>query len=197
MCLLCEQAFSNEAMKPSRVKEHLMKIHPDKEHSFFQALKEKHGRRTISSLFARTTSQNDSGLIASYNISLLIAKCGQSFTIGERLVIPAIKEVISTIMERDPTQVLKSIPLSNDPVACRINEMGADTEEQLYDILRDSPFSIQLDETTTSDNNALLMAYVRYRASDIDDMAEEFLFSKYLETSGDFFKTAREARLPL
>ncbi|KAL0197551.1 hypothetical protein M9458_006091, partial [Cirrhinus mrigala] len=144
-------------MKPSRMKEHLMKIHPDKadkERSFFQALKEKHGRRVISSLFARATSQNDSGLIASYNISLLIAKCGQSFTIGEKLVILVIKEVISTVMERDPTQVLKSIPLSNDTVARRINEMGADTEEQLCAILRDSPFSLQLDETTTSDNNA-------------------------------------------
>ncbi|XP_073689566.1 zinc finger BED domain-containing protein 5-like [Garra rufa] len=172
-------------MKPSRLKEHLMKIHPDKadkERSFFQALKEKHGRRAISSLFAKTASQNDNGLIASYNISLLIAKCGQSFTIGEKLVIPAIREVISTVMERDPTQVLKSILLSNDTVARRINEMGADTEEQLCAILRDSPFSLQLDETTTSDSNALLMAYVRYRASDSDEMAEEFLFSKYLET---------------
>ncbi len=127
------------------MKEHL--IHPDKankERSFFQAFKEKHGRRTISSLFARTTRQNDSGLIASYNISLLMAKCEQSFTIGEKLVIPAIKEVISTVMENDPTQVLKSIPLSNDTVVCRINEMGANTEEQLCDILRDSPFSLQL-----------------------------------------------------
>ncbi len=54
--------------------------------------------------------------------------------------------------------------------------MGADTEEQLCDILQDSPFSLQLDETTTSDNNALL------RASEGDEMAEEFLFSKYLKT---------------
>ncbi|KAL0161518.1 hypothetical protein M9458_045243, partial [Cirrhinus mrigala] len=96
------------------------------------------------------------------------------------MVIPLIKEVISTVMERDPTQV--SIPLNNDTVARRINEIGADTEEQLCAILCDSPFSYQMDETTTSDNNALLMAYVRYRASDSDEMAEEFLFSKYLET---------------
>lgn len=185
MCLLCEQVFSNEAMKPSRLKEHLNKIHPDKadkERPFFQALKEKHGRSTISSLFARKTTQTDSGLVASYNISLLIAKCGQSFTIGEKLVLPSIKEAISTVMERDPTQVLKSIPLSNDTVARRIDEMGADTEEQLCAILRETPFSLQLDETTTADNNALLMAYVRYSASNSQEMAEEFLFSKYLDT---------------
>ncbi len=30
MCLVCEKNFSNEAMKPSRLLEHLQKIHPDK-----------------------------------------------------------------------------------------------------------------------------------------------------------------------
>uniref|UniRef100_A0A3Q3B1D1 C2H2-type domain-containing protein n=1 Tax=Kryptolebias marmoratus TaxID=37003 RepID=A0A3Q3B1D1_KRYMA len=184
LCLLCEQVFSNEAMNPSHLKEHLTKIHPDevnKERSFFQTLKEQHSRRTINSLFAKKNCQIDSGLVASYNVSLLIDKCGQPYTIGEKLVLPAIKEVISTVLERDPTQVLKSIPLSNDTVAWRINEMGADTEEQLCAILKDSPFTLQLDETTTSDNNALLMAYVRFKASSSAEMAEEFFFSKYLK----------------
>lgn len=56
----------------------------------------------------------------------------------------------------------------------RINEIGAETEEQLCAIMRDYPFSFQLYETTTSDNNALLMAYVRYRASNSHEMTEEF-----------------------
>ena len=30
MCLLCNKVFSNEAMKPSRLSEHLTKIHSDK-----------------------------------------------------------------------------------------------------------------------------------------------------------------------
>ena len=30
MCLVCEKNFSNEAMKPSRLLEHLQKIHRDK-----------------------------------------------------------------------------------------------------------------------------------------------------------------------
>ena len=30
MCLVCEKNFSNEAMKLSRLLEHLQKIHPDK-----------------------------------------------------------------------------------------------------------------------------------------------------------------------
>lgn len=65
---------------------------------------------------------------------------------------PVSKEVFSTVTECDSTQVLESIPLSNDTVARRINEMGADSEEQLCAILQDFPFSLQLDETATSDN---------------------------------------------
>uniref|UniRef100_A0A3Q3VYA2 HAT C-terminal dimerisation domain-containing protein n=1 Tax=Mola mola TaxID=94237 RepID=A0A3Q3VYA2_MOLML len=134
-------------------------------------LKENHGRSIITSLFTSNTSQLDSGLVASYNISMLIVKCGMPLTLGQKLVLPAIKEVISSVTERDPTPALKSIPLSNDTVPHRINEMDTDTEEQLC-----------LDETTTSDNNALLMAYVCCKTFDGQEMDEEFLFSKYLET---------------
>uniref|UniRef100_A0A096M6F6 DUF4371 domain-containing protein n=1 Tax=Poecilia formosa TaxID=48698 RepID=A0A096M6F6_POEFO len=77
--------------------------------------------------------------------------------------------------------VQKSISLSNDTVAHRINEMG-NKEEQLCAILRNSPFTLQLDEMTTPDINALLMAYVRFKAPSSEDMAEEFLFSKCLKT---------------
>ncbi len=112
----------------------------------------------------------------------MIAKSGMPFTVEENLIIPPVKEVISTVMERDPTQVVKALPLSNDTVSRRINEMGADSEEQLCAILRDTQFSLPLDETTTADNNALLMAYVGYKAPNTQEMAEEFMFARYLVT---------------
>lgn len=182
MCLLCQQVFSNEAMKPSRLKEHLTKIHPDKaskDVAYFQDLKDQLSKRSISKMFVRKVNQAESGLVASYNISLLIAKSGLPFTVGEKLVIPAIKEAISTVMERDPSPVMQAIPLSNDSVARRIKEMALDTEQQLCATLRENPFSIQLDETTM-DNNVLLMAYVRYMSE--RDVAEDVLFAKYLST---------------
>ena len=43
MCLLCEKVFSNEVMKPSRLLEHLTKIHPDKadnDMAYFKSLQE-------------------------------------------------------------------------------------------------------------------------------------------------------------
>ncbi|XP_048117914.1 zinc finger BED domain-containing protein 5 [Alosa alosa] len=88
-------------------------------------------------------------------------------------------------MERDPAPVLRAIPLSNDSVARRVREMALDTEEQLCATLRENRFSIQLDETTTADNNVLLMAYARFVSG--RDVAEDMLFIKYLsaDTRGE------------
>jgi len=53
------------------------------------------------------------------------------------------------------------VPLSDTSVKRRIDEMGMDIEEQICEILRVNHFSLQVDKTSTSDNIALLMAYVR------------------------------------
>ena len=101
----------------------------DKPNAFFQALKEGHARSTIRNVFARKGDQNIKGLIASYKVSLLIAKKSLPFTVGESLLVPAVKEIISTVMEKDPAPVLQAIPLSDTIVKRRIDEMGANIEE--------------------------------------------------------------------
>ena len=92
--------------------------------------RDQHSRRpTIQHPGARNVNQSENGLLASYNKALLIAKSGLPFTVGESLVIPAIKEAISTVMERDVAPVIKAIPQSNDTVARLIREMSLDTEQ--------------------------------------------------------------------
>ena len=54
--------------------------------------------------------------------------------------------------------------------------MGTNIEDQLCEILRNTSFSLQLDETTTSDNNALLMAYVHYLSD--ENIVEKLVFCK-------------------
>ncbi|GFU83773.1 SCAN domain-containing protein 3 [Trichonephila clavipes] len=71
---------------------------------------------------------------------------------------------------------LQSIPLSNDTVSRRIDDIAEDVEQQLFGKLRDKLFSIQLDEATDSNKDAHFIAYVRFW----DDMSavEELLFCK-------------------
>jgi len=77
-------------------------------------------------------------------------------------ILSSIKTFISTVMHQDPSKVMKTLPLSDTSVSQRIDEMAADVEDKLVVILRSTLFSIQLDESTIVDNNAILMAYVRY-----------------------------------
>ena len=92
MCLLCDQVFSNEGMKLSRMIVHLKSRHGDKADNgveFFKNLRDNH--KTMGGMFGRVDKQNMDGLVASYNISLLIAKTGKPHTIGEKLILPAIQ----------------------------------------------------------------------------------------------------------
>ena len=58
MCLLCFQTFSNEAMKASRMQDHIQRKQLDKKDaplSYFKGLRDKfHGRNTLNSKFEKS-----------------------------------------------------------------------------------------------------------------------------------------------
>ena len=120
LCLLCGKPFSNEAIKPLRFSDHLERKHADKKNkpvAFFQDLKDKFRKRnTITSMMANCSEQVNRGLLAPYKVSHLIAKCGKPHTIGENLIIPAVKEIMS-IMFSNPVDIISNIPLSNNSVS--------------------------------------------------------------------------------
>lgn len=184
LCLLCSKTFSNEAMKPSRLQDHLNKMHPDKKDknvAYFQDLEKKHNAQpSVSKLFSMAAKQDDDGLRASYNISLLIAQTGKPHTIGETLILPAIKEVITTVLHKPAADIIRKIPLSNNSVQRRIDEMAENIEESLCNHLKTSQFSIQLDESTLPTNEALLLSYVRFIKD--EKICQELLFARNLET---------------
>ncbi|KAJ8953195.1 hypothetical protein NQ318_003234 [Aromia moschata] len=158
MCLLCNKVLSNEAMKPSKLEDHFRRWHPDKigkDLKYFQTLKDKVQKRpTVDKMFA-STSQRDDGLRASYNISLLIAKSEKPHTIGEKLILPAIEEVLKTILHKPASDIIKIFLLSNNIVQRRIDEMSYEIESLLCIFLQTTYFFTQLDEPTLPGNEAL------------------------------------------
>jgi uncharacterized protein (UPF0305 family) len=153
-------------------------------------------------MFARGLQQSTEGLRASYNISLLIARSGKPHTIGEDLILPAVREVLHTVLHKSPDQIIKAIPLSDGSVQRRIDEMAENIEETLCNMLRTTEFSLQLDESTLPGNESLLLAYVRFVKD--ESLVQELLFARQLETDtkgesvfcvvDDFFK---EKEIPL
>lgn len=199
-CLLCNKTFnSNEAMKPSRMKDHLSRAHTDKmnkELSYFQHLKTQVDKQpTLSELFTKRSTDLEKGLLASYEVSLLIAKCGKPHTIGETLILPAIKKINEIMLGEGPgNKISQSVPLSNNTVSRRIDEMATDVEFKLTNVLKKRKFALQIDESTVTDNKAILLAYVRF-INEQKEITEEMLFARTLitDTKGSsIFKVVKD-----
>ncbi|XP_072401169.1 zinc finger MYM-type protein 6-like [Diabrotica undecimpunctata] len=78
-------------------------------------------------------------------------------------------------------QVTDAVPLSNNTVSRRIDEMGANVEDVFCNKLKIREFTVQLDESTLSDSTALLLSYVRF-IDDNGEMAKKMLFVRSLIT---------------
>ncbi|XP_065671987.1 protein FAM200B-like [Hydra vulgaris] len=183
-CLLCQQCLSNELMKPGRLEARLKAKHKDQISSnlnYFQILKKNFEKRaTLKSLFTSLNVNINCTLEASYQISLLIAKSGKKHTTGEQLIKPSISTFVKTVFGKDDRDS-KIIPLCNNTVSRRIDELSEDVGLQLIEKLKTRLFSVQMDESTLRDSEAVLLTYVRY--IDNNDFAEEMLFCKSLKSS--------------
>ncbi|KAG9479972.1 hypothetical protein GDO78_011802 [Eleutherodactylus coqui] len=130
--------------------------------SFLQDLKSKfENRSTVGNLFGKSALNADKGLLPCYKVTLLIAQCGKSHTVGETLVLPAVKEIVSTMLGPNACAIVKSMPMSNDIVSRTIDKMAADS--------------------AVRDNEALLLAYIRFINRN-EEVVEELLFTRNLTT---------------
>uniref|UniRef100_A0A5S6R5B3 DUF4371 domain-containing protein n=1 Tax=Trichuris muris TaxID=70415 RepID=A0A5S6R5B3_TRIMR len=95
---------------------------------------------------------------------------GIPITIGEELILPAVSEVLRTVLHKPAAEIMKKIPLSNSTVQRRLDEMAAD-----------------LDETVLPRNEALLLAYVRQLETDTKGQSIFLVVEEFF----------REKRIPL
>ncbi|GFX29171.1 SCAN domain-containing protein 3 [Trichonephila clavipes] len=142
-------------MKPSKLEDHLRRCHPDKSSKdlkYFQILKEKlQNRPTMGRMFTSTLQRDDN----------------------------AVEDVLKTVLPKSASDIIRRIPLSNNTVQRRIDEMSQDVECFLCDYLQTTHFSLQLDESTLPGNESLL-AYIRFTMD--QEHHEEMLFARTLTT---------------
>ena len=151
-------------------------------------MKEKITKRpTLKTFIKAPATANYDGLKASFNIALNIAKNGKPPTIGEDIIIPAIKNVFEMVPKQDSGHMLKCISLSARTVSRRIDEMSNDVENTLGSELQHSIFSIKLDDSTVQ----IFMAYVRYNSPRLKCIIDEFLSAKCLTADSKGVKILR------
>ncbi|GFX40694.1 protein FAM200B [Trichonephila clavipes] len=164
-------------MKPYKLKRHMETLHGEyinKPREFFESKLKSYKKQ--NPFLKETLSVNEKALLASYKVSYKIARCKKPHTIGEEHFLPAAIEIVETMFEDNFAEELHSIPLSNDTVSRRIDDIVEDVEQQLFGKLRDKLFSIQLDEATDSNKDAHFIVYVRFW--DSISAVEELLFCK-------------------
>ena len=95
------------------------------------------------------------------------------YTIGETLVMGCVKGICLEVLGKPTAEKVTHVPLSNDTIFRRIQDISQDMEEQLVNQIKLAKyFSLQLDESTDVANMAIRMVYVRFERH--GDLVEEF-----------------------
>ena len=97
----------------------------------------------------KTAKVNERALKGGYQIAELIAKSKKPHTVAETLILPACKAIVNEMLASDAAQEIAKVPLSNNTIARRIDDMSADIESIVLEKVRISgKFALQLDEST-------------------------------------------------
>ncbi|KAF3833311.1 hypothetical protein F7725_026976 [Dissostichus mawsoni] len=145
------EKLANDSMKPCKMNRHQQTMHPEtvgRDRDFFikkQQLAKANKPMDIRPAFVRAGSDVQKATEASFECALLIAKAKKPHNIGEQLIKPACIKMVEKLCGPQVAEKLKTVPLN--------------TELQLLEKLGKGPFAIQLDETTTVADEAVLIVY--------------------------------------
>ena len=103
---------------------------------------------------------------------------GKPHTIGEKLIKPVIKEIAAELNE-NANKLINSIPLINNTIMHRIDEMSDNIENKSCDYLKENKFSMKIDESTLRNYESFLLCYVRFISN--GEMKIGVLFSKLIK----------------
>jgi len=174
-CLICNKALSNEALAPSKLRRHLETKHPslkDKTRGYFEnpvAQQTKQAKKLTNFM-----KLPEKGLIASYKIAHLLAKRKKAHTDAETIIAPALAIIVETILGSEAAEKVEKIPLSNNTISRRIEDISSDLKDQFrehFETVEDESmllWSLQVDESTDiSGKSQLLASFVSSKAENL------------------------------
>ncbi|XP_047028008.1 protein FAM200A-like [Helicoverpa zea] len=142
-------------------------------------LSPKYDKSDTVTINTEASSVNESALLASYKVAYRVAKAGKPHTITENLILPAALDMVDITVSKQEANKLKNIPLSDNTITRRINDMAKDIQEQVVEKLKNSQhFALQFDESTDVSDCAQFVVFVRFAAD--DSITEEILLCKAL-----------------
>ena len=120
--VVCLKTLCNAAMKPSLLKRHLERNHPNKmnaDKSYFQRLADNVKRQRMDKTGQMQQKSKDV-VAASYEIALLVAEQKQPHTIAESLILPGAKILVKRVFGELAIAKLNAVSLSDNTIKRRI-----------------------------------------------------------------------------
>nr|XP_014719508.2 LOW QUALITY PROTEIN: zinc finger MYM-type protein 6 [Equus asinus] len=176
-CVICGEILSTENMKPANLSHHLKTKHSELENKPVDFFEQKSLEMACRNSSLKKCLLVEKSLVkASYLIALQVAASKKPFSIAEELIKPYLVETCSEVLGSSAGDKMKTIPLSNNTIGHRIDELSADIEDQLIQKVRDSKwFALQIDESSEISSITLLLCYIRFIDYDCSDIKEELL----------------------
>ena len=177
--------LASSSLKPCKLKRHLETHHPNSTNKGVDFFKRR-GRNLENARLDSTGKffkENTAALKASYEVARGIAVAKKPHSIGEQLIMPCCKIIMSNLLSNFEVEKLKQVSLSNNTVSRQIAELSNNILSQVVSKIQNSKFNffaIQLDETTDVANLAQVCVYVRYIYE--EHLEDEFLFCERLDT---------------
>ena len=179
-CLICNPTLSNEYLVPNKLKRDYESNHPahkEKPRECFEKLATEKNHQ--SNKITNYLKLPEKGLVASYKVAQLLAKRKKGHSDGETIIAPALAIVVETIIGPEAAEEIKKVPLSNDTMSRRIEDLSSDLKDQIrenFEMEVESRilWSLQVDESTDICGKAQLLAFIRFIKD--DKFINEFLF---------------------
>ena len=127
-CMICNAKLSHSSLASAKLKEHFPKLHGDGKYkdimlTEFKVKRVRFDDRATLPVLGFIPS-NKPKLTASYEVAYLIAKQGKPHAIGEILIKPAALKMANIMLGKGAEAKFSKIPLSNDTISSRINNMS-------------------------------------------------------------------------
>ena len=151
-CFLCGKVLAKSSMKPVKLKEHLNANRPGNISDSRDTFLQKKARFEVSGTLDKYVfiPIEKPLLVASYKIAYRIAKEKKPHSIAETLTKLCALEMTEIVCGSDQRRKLEGIPMSNNVVKSRIDDISENILKQVMEESETSPFpfSLQLDEST-------------------------------------------------
>ena len=100
------------------------------------------------SFFTKAKEQSKSAVVASYEVALLLARKKKPFTDAEEIIKPSLKIAARMLGDKKCETKFDQIPLSNNTMARRVEELASDVHRQVATHVKNCKFfSLAMDES--------------------------------------------------